>query len=43
MEINTFINMLKEFDYKKNGKLMTIYFLARMIQYFNELDEKDFK
>ena len=38
-ELNNYINMLKEFDYKKNGKTVTIYFLAQMIQYFNDLDE----
>lgn len=35
--------MLKEFDYKKNGKTLTIHFLAQMIQYFNNLNEEDFK
>ena len=38
-ELNNYINMLKEFDYKKNGKTVTIYFLAQMIQYINDLDE----
>lgn len=38
-KIENLINMMKEFDYKKNGKTMTIYFLAEMIKYFNDLDE----
>lgn len=38
MELENLINMLKEFDYKKNGKKKTLDFLAIMIQYFNSID-----
>lgn len=38
-ELENYIQMMKEFDYEKNGKTLTIYFLAQMIQYFNDLDE----
>ena len=38
-ELNNYIDMMKEFDYKRNGKKLTIYFLVEMIKYFNNLDE----
>ena len=38
MELNNLISMLKEFDYKKNGKDSTIKFLAVMIEYFMDVD-----
>ena len=37
--LDNLISMMKEFDYEKNGKNTTIYFLAQMIQYFNEIDD----
>ena len=37
--LDEYIRMMKEFNYEKNGKKLTIYFLAQMIQYFNELNE----
>lgn len=36
MELDNLINMMKEFDYKKNGKFGTLKFLGIMIQYFIE-------
>ena len=38
-QLDNLIKMMKEFDYKKNGKTLTIYFLAEMIKYFNDMDE----
>lgn len=38
MNLDILIVMMKEFDYKRNGKKKTIDFLEIMIQYFNELD-----
>lgn len=37
--INNYINMLKEFDYKRNGKYETIEFLKIMIKYFEDTYE----
>ena len=37
-ELNNLIDMMKEFDYKKNGKEKTLEFLLIMYQYFNEID-----
>lgn len=36
--LDNLIIMMKEFDYKKNGKQKTIDFLALMIQYFNDTE-----
>lgn len=38
MNIDNLIFMLKEFDYKKNGKKDTIEFLKIMIEYFEKVD-----
>lgn len=37
-KLDILITMMKEFDYEKNGKETTIYFLAQMIQYFMDCD-----
>lgn len=37
-ELNNLIDMMKEFDYKKNGKKKTLQFLLLMYQYFYEID-----
>lgn len=37
--VDNLINMLKEFDYKKNGKGVSIQFLIEMIHYFDETYE----
>ena len=37
-EINNLIDMMREFDYRRNGKSTTIDFLAYMIQQFNEYE-----
>ena len=37
------INMLREFDYKKNGKYSTIEFLKTMIEYLEETYEYEWK
>lgn len=37
-ELQNLIDMMREFDYRKNGKSKTIDFLAYMIQQFNEYE-----
>ena len=34
-QLSNLIDMMREFDYRKNGKSTTIDFLAYMIQQFN--------
>ena len=41
--VDNLINMLKEFDYKKNGKGVSIQFLIEMIQYFDETYEYEWE
>lgn len=41
--VDNYINMLKEFDYKKNGKESTIEFLKIMIEYLEETYEYEWK
>lgn len=38
IQLENLINMMKEFDYKKNGKVLTLEFLATMYNYFIEID-----
>lgn len=38
IQLENLINMMKEFDYKKNGKQATLEFLLIMYQYFYEID-----
>ena len=37
-QLNNLIDMMREFDYRRNGKSTTIDFLAYMIQQFNEFE-----
>lgn len=39
MELDNLIDMMKEFDYRKNGKFLTLRFLLDMYEYFYELEE----
>lgn len=41
MELDNLINMMKEFDYRKNGKKDTLNFLLIMYQYFYEVEDWD--
>jgi len=41
--VDNLINMLKEFDYKKNGKDATIQFLIEMVNYFDETYEYEWE
>ena len=37
-QLSNLIDMMREFDYRRNGKSTTIDFLAYMIQQFNEYE-----
>ena len=37
-QLSNLIDMMREFNYRKNGKSTTIDFLAYMIQQFNEYE-----
>lgn len=41
--IDNLINMLKEFDYKKNGKGISIQFLIEMIYMFEDTYEYEWE
>ena len=41
MELDNLINMMKEFDYRKNGKKDTLNFLLIMFLYFYEVEDWD--
>ena len=41
--VENYIEMLKEFDYLKNGKEATILFLEQMIDFFDDTFEYEWK
>jgi len=42
-KLEIYMDMLKEFDYKKNGKELTLYFLTLMVELIEKLDEDEWK
>ena len=41
--VDNYINMLKEFDYKKNGKDATVQFLIELVQLLDETYEYEWE